>query len=287
MPRIVTLFLLAAAALFLSTAASAQHKVFIPDKFERATKKDENGKLQWDEHKEVQCSSCKGTGKVKCTTCESYPDEATKCPDCGRKEPHEAVCHTCAGLGKFPDPLEQAMCPACLGAGYTVCGFCPGSGILKYPGNPKWANCVSCRGDGFKECAVCKGKRLVDSVKLKPSLAEADGPALKKALTATADLLEKVQAFKTTEKYRDDVKVLEKFFKAGEKLWPCFKQLSSVLDWRMKGVYASSQYQGMGERIGEVLQSTHGNLEYFLKHQKHVLELAVKRVEENEKAAGG
>ena len=289
MGSIAKLVLLFGLGALLAAGAAAQVRYFHPEKYERATTTDDDGLTQWAEHPEIKCRTCKGTGKMECKTCERYPDEAEHCPDCGRKDKKQAVCHACAGEGKFLDPLEKALCPGCQGAGYVMCGCCPGSGLLKLGDNAKrWSNCIGCRGDGSFKCLVCKGKRTVPVAKLKPSLKQADAATLQQALETTDKMLADLGAFSATpKKARKDEKKLGKIFKQGEKLYPPLKVMPKQLKTLMKWTYAGSSYQGQEERETQSLTRIKKSCEYFLQHQKRILGLALKRAEANEKLAAG
>ena len=289
MERMTTWFAAIGLALALAAGGPAQVRYFHPEKYDRATTKDEAARVQWAAHQYIQCPTRRGTGTMKGTPCERYPDEAEKCPDCGRQEAREAVCHACAGTGSFLDPLEWALCPGCRGAGRVVCAFCPGSGILKLGDNAKrWSACVSCRGDGWFECMVCKGARKVPSAKLKPSLQEADSKELKEALETTDETLQAVTAFEPAAKNaRKEVKELLKAIKTGEKVHPSLKEMPKLAKDLMKMAYASSQYQGQTEREAAALARMKDSVEFYLQHQKRILELALARAEANEALDGG
>lgn len=277
-----------AAVLVPGAALSAQDefKFAHPEKFERATKTDDAGLVQWADH-DVKCPGCRGVGKLKCPTCESYPDEATKCPDCNRNKERQATCRACAGTGQFPDPLTKALCPACQGAGNTICGWCPGSGLLRYGDDKKFTNCAACRGKGFSKCVVCNGQRLVDGAAIKPSLKDANAATLAKALASTDEALKALTAFAPTGKNtRKDTKELARLLGLAQAVHPALKKTPEVLDDLMGMVAASSSYQGLGEREAAALGRIKASAEYYLKHQKRILELAHKRAEANEKVAG-
>jgi hypothetical protein len=282
--KTLTLLLSFAVLVLCAARAEAQVRHFSPDRFERATVTDAEGRIQWAEHAEVKCPTCTGTGKHKCTTCERFPDEATKCPDCGKKEAKEAVCHACAGTGRFPDPLEKALCPGCMGAGHIVCGNCPGTGILKVGDDKRWSDCPGCRGDGFFKCPACNGARLVGVASLKPSLKDANAATLQKALKQTDELIKELAAFTPQAKNsRKESKELAKIIQSGDKLYPALKPTSKALDELMKWTFPGANFQGQAEREVQSMQRMQASVDYYLKHQKRMMELALKRAEANEK----
>jgi hypothetical protein len=256
-----------------------------PEKYERATKTDDKGLVQWAEHKPPKCQTCSGTGKTKCTTCERFPEEATKCPDCKRDEAKESVCMACAGTGEFPDPLVKAPCPGCYMSGRIVCASCPGSGALKLGDDKRWSNCIGCRGAGWTKCGVCDGKRLVDTAAVKPSLKDANAAALSKAMATTDEALKAMTAFGQPkgDKTRKDVKELARILLIAQGVYPPLKKAPKVLDDLMATAYAASGYQGQAEREVHALMRVKESADYFLKHQRRMLELALKRAEANEK----
>lgn len=281
-------WLLVVVALLLGAAPRAQDgfKTLIPEKIERATTTDDKGMQQWAEWKDVKCPACSGKGKIKCPTCERHPDESTKCPDCNRSKEREAICHACGGTGQLPDPLEKALCPGCLGCGSIVCSFCPGSGLLKLGEDAKWSACPACRGKGFEKCAVCNGARFVEMAALKPSLKEANAAALTKALTTTDETLKAVGAFTPEAKNsRKEIKELLRVIALGQQLYPALKRVPKAADERMATAFAGTGYQGQAEREAGAMNQIKNGAEYYLKHQKRMLELAKKRAEANEKLA--
>lgn len=281
------LWFIAAFVTAFAADAPAQVRHFHPEKFERATKTDSEGYVQWAEHEKVRCPTCQGTGKMKCKICERYPEEATKCPGCDRNEAKEAVCHACAGTGSFLDPLEHSVCPGCQGGARIICGSCPGSGILKLgTGAKRWSNCIGCRGDGHIECPICKGTRTATGAKLKPSLRDAPSDQLKKAMASADATLKAVTAFKPKAKNtRKEIKELLKAAKLGEKTFPPIKEFPKLVKELMKMTYAGSNYMGQAERELHAMERLKNSLDYYLMVQQRAMELALKRAEANEKLA--
>ena len=267
-------------------AASAQDIRYVhPEKYERATKTEENGLVQWAEHAEIKCQTCSGTGKMKCPTCERFYEDATFCIECKRTK--EAVCRVCAGEGHFPDPLQKALCPGCQGAGFLLCGLCSGGGRIKSDtGGDRWSTCPGCRGEGGWKCGACGGARLVDSVQLKPSLAEANLATLTKAMATTDEALAGLGKWSPADQTaRKAVKDLVKQMKIAEGVYPPLKKVQKALEDAMSKTAGGSQYQGQEEREGELMGGVKNSTVYFLQHQRRMLELCKKRQEANAKLA--
>lgn len=275
--------------LLLSSFVAGQKQVeiryVIPDKFERATTTDDKGLLQWAAYKPEKCQTCVGTGKTKCSTCERFPDEAKICIECKRTKEREVPCRSCAGLGHWPDPLEKVHCPECFAAGFVVCLLCAGGGQIKTEGGgDRFAPCSMCRGEGGFKCATCNGARLCETAALKPSLKDANAAALAKAIAQTEQLLTQVAAFTPTGKgTRKEVKDLVKIYTSAQALYPPLKRTPKALEDIMGKVAGGNQFQGHEEREANTLNQFKASSEYFLKHQKRMLELAHKRAEANEK----
>jgi hypothetical protein len=271
-------------AFCLVAQATAQDLRFVhPEKFERATKADDAGMLQWDVHKEEKCPTCAGTGKMKCMTCERFFDDAPHCIECKRTK--EAVCRACAGAGHFADPLEKALCSACQGAGFLECGLCGGGGRIKSEGGDRFSTCPACRGDGGWKCSTCGGDRLVVAAQLKPSLKDANEATLNKALGTTNEALTAIGKFSPADfpSARKAVKDLQKQLKIAQSIYPPLKATQKTLEDAMSKTYGGSQYQNQGEREGAIMGVVKNSSEFYLKHQKRMIELALKRLEANAK----
>lgn len=268
-----------------SAAVTGQELLFVhPEKFERATKTDEAGLVQWDEHAKVECTTCKGKGKMKCITCARFKDEIKTCAECGRNPDRETVCRACAGLGHFSDPLEKVLCPGCQGAGFLECQQCGGALISFMNDKGKMGDCVVCRGKVIK-CSVCDGKRLVEVATLKPSLRDANAKDLKAAIETTTQLLTALGTFapKGGESFRKEGKELVKHFAIGEKLFAPIKREMKALDDYVSKMGGLSAYQGHEEKEARATAMFKSTAEYYLKHQKRMMELCLKRAEANEK----
>jgi hypothetical protein len=163
--------------------------------------------------------------------------------------------------------------------------LCSGGGAIKTDGcGDRWQKCVGCRGDGGLKCGTCNGNRLVEVAALKPSLKEANAASLTKALATTEQMLTALQAFAPSgNNTRKEVKELQKIYSGGQDVFPPMKRINKALDEVMGKVYAGSQFQESEQREANTLNTFKSHSEYYLKHQKRMMELALKRAEANEK----
>lgn len=275
----------------LAVVTTAQKKEAVeiryisPERYERATTTDDKGLVQWAEHKQEKCQTCNGSTKTKCSTCDRFSEEAKFCIECKLNKERETACRSCCGVGYWPDPLEKAHCPECMGAGFALCLLCGGGGRIKVDsGGDRWTKCTMCSGEGGWKCAVCSGARLVETAALKPSLKDANAATLTKAIATTEQLLKDLAAFTPSAKNtRKEVKELVKIYGTGAAVYPPLKRIGKALEDVMSKVYGGNQYQGFEEREANTMAQFKANSEYFLKHQRRMLELAHKRAEANEK----
>lgn len=284
MPVIARLFTFVLACWF-AVAIGAQQKVLIPEKIERATVTDDKGVASWAEWKAEKCPNCSGTGKTKCTVCERFADDAKNCPDCKRVESRETVCRMCAGEGTLADPLHKVGCPGCLGAAFLLCTICGGGGRLRIGGDKIWSNCPGCRGDGAFKCGACNGSRLVEPAALKPAMKDASVKDLTKAMAVTDQALKDLASLTPAggDKARKDVKALVKTFDTAGAIFPPLKRFGKPFEDYMGKIYAGKQFQGAAENEANTIKAVKESAEYYLKHQKRMLELAHKRAEANAK----
>lgn len=261
----------------------------IPEKMERATKADAAGMLQWVEWEKPKCPTCKGTGKTVCSFCYRFLDDVKTCIECKRTKEREAVCRVCAGAGTIPDPLEKALCPGCLGAGFQPCLVCGGPGIQKITGGgDKPTACVACRGTGGFKCAVCNGERLVEVAAVKPNLADGKVADLKKAIAAAEQVLAALDTFAPTgNNSRKEVKELESAIAPAAAWFPPFKRMPKAIEAFMGKLYAGNQFVGYQEVQANGMGLWKANGVYYLKLQKRMLELSLKRAEANAATAEG
>ena len=260
-------------------------RYFHPEKYERATKTDDKGLIQWDEHKAEKCPTCSGTGKAKCTTCVRFSEDSTVCPECKRNKDREVVCRACAGTGSMADPLEKALCSGCMGASFLLCMVCHGGGRLRVDKAKQWSDCPGCRGEGGYKCTTCTGSRLVETAAVKPTLKDGTPANLVKAIATTDQALKELTIFNPAggDKARKEAKSLAKTLDTAGAVHPSLKRLAKLLDDYMGKTYAGAQFQGHEEHEAQAMNLVKGNAEYYLKHQKRMLELAHKRAEANAK----
>lgn len=274
-------------ALAFGSAVAAQDKVLIPEKIERTTAADDKGVLRWTEWKGERCPNCSGTGKHKCTVCARFIDEIDSCVACKRTEEREVTCGMCAGSGTLPDPLEKAPCPGCRGASFLQCTVCGGSGKSRVSGEKNWGKCVACRGDGGWKCGGCNGARLVEPAALKPSFKEAGVKDLQKAIAVTEQALKNVEGVQLVggQDSRKSVKALVAAFEPAGSTHPALKRLAKPFEDYMGKIYAGRTWQGWEEKEAETMGMIRERVQYYLRHQKRMLELALQRAEANAKAA--
>lgn len=258
-------------------------KFVVPGTYERATTTDEEGLLQWAPYEAPQCPNCEGRKKVTCPHCARFEDNK-KCIECEMTK--EATCRACTGLGHFPDPLEKVHCPGCMGAGFFACFICGGRGVQKVTGSgDRIFDCVGCKGDGGYRCGVCKGERLVEVVRLRPSLDRAKAKDVEKAREEVAAALEAAGKFEPSggKNARKDVKDYLKLVKDCAKVLPPMKRAPKAFEDVMKEIYAGSIYIGHEENEANAIRLWKANNLYYLAHQQRLLELALARAEHNEK----
>ena len=268
----------------IATPAAAQ-SYFLPTAYKIATQDDEDGLQQFVESEQPQCVNCKGRTVATCMTCARFENHE-QCIECNMK-PEEATCRGCAGLGHFPDPLEHVHCPGCMGAGFLMCMTCSGRGFQMVEGSgEKKLNCVSCKNTGGWPCGICKGKRLVEIAKPKPDLQRAKLDRLQKAhklvVQLQTDLKDQVWMGKNTRK---DVKNYIKMLKPAASVLPPLKRTGKTFENLIKKTQAGSVFQGYAEREQATIKQWIERNLYYLQHQQHLLELAIARVEHNEKVA--
>lgn len=274
-------------AFLFAGAVVGQNKVLIPEKIERATVADANGVQQWGPWQAAKCPNCEGKRKVKCPTCERFPDEVKSCIECQRNEKREADCRLCAGAGELPDPLDKVSCPGCRGAGFFLCTICAGAGKLRIGGDKNFGDCVGCRGAGGWKCGACNGARLVEPAALKPAFPSASAKDLAKAAAAADAALKELEALTPAggDKARKEVKAMVKAFDAAGAVFPPLKRLGKPFEEYMSKIYAGKQFQGSAENEAQTMTMVKTGAEYYLKHQKRMIELSQKRAEANAKAA--
>jgi hypothetical protein len=257
-----------------------------PDKFERATKDDAQGLAQWVEWKnDEKCPNCNGAKLVDCPHCARLEGNK-KCIECQLKK--KAPCRACGGLGVLPDPLDKVLCPGCMGAGFFPCIPCHGGGQIKIEGSGEHKfDCPSCKGEGGFKCTVCNGARYVEPASFKPSLKECTNV---QQLTKTRDQLD--ETLKALGSFAPDGKNSRKDTKefariaglAPAALGP-MKRVGKACEDVMAKVFMASGFKGHEEEEVAALNEWKSGTDYYLKQQKHVLELCIARAEHNAKVA--
>lgn len=289
MQSIKTCLVLFALLFVASAALTAQGaRYLVPERIERKTEAGDDGKQVWVKWEAPACGSCKGSGKAVCATCARYPKTDKHCPECQRKDKAKLMtaCRACAGKGKIADPLDEVPCAGCLGSGIFLCTICGGRGEITIGSAKRSSKCPGCRGKGKYDCGGCKGKRVMSSLVVKPSLREAPLDKLQKADKAVDEAMKRFAAFSPVggTKARKEVKELGKAYDALKKLHPAFKGMGKSTKNYMSKILAGAQFQGHEQTEANTMNLLKSNTEYYLKHQKRMLELAMKRAELNANA---
>lgn len=288
---LLLLSLFVAASATLSADLSAQGpRLKHPERTERPTEADANGLQQWAKWPAPKCPLCKGVGKSKCVTCERFEKDAKDCPECQRKDKEKQLttCRICIGEGTIPDPLKVVPCAGCVGAGMWLCTVCTGGGQLKVGGAKRWSKCPACRGAGGWKCTGCNGKRMMKPLATKPPIDVAPPDKIKKTLKSIDDTLALFEKFTPVggTKARKAVKELTTAFDSFKKVNPSFKGLSKQAKTYMSKIFAGANFQGHEENEANTMKMVKENAIYYLKHQKRMTELALKRAELNAEKAG-
>jgi hypothetical protein len=289
-------------ALFTAPALHAQREylVPIPSKIPRETVKDEDGMLQWAKYdvkdKKHRCPTCTGEGKAECQLClriEKFADRDT-CPECDnppsldRDKPNFGTCRTCAGEGHLPDILEQSPCPSCVGAAVIPCPRCVGIGGFPQDGSDDLIKCTVCKGEGVFRCSTCRGKRLVETARLKPSLAEADLEDLEEAMEALVETEEVLKELVSNADGRKDAKTWAgKEWRIAFRTFPVLKLATKNAAELSKDHASGPQAQGQAQMAQDAFDRYKAGIDLYLQYQRRALELAVERQKANAAVEAG
>ncbi|MBK8100593.1 MAG: hypothetical protein IPK26_26175 [Planctomycetes bacterium] len=281
---ILLTILLCAASLCAQEPEKIELKMVVPTTFELPTKADDKGLLQFEPFKEEKCVNCAGTKEAGCMLCARLDDNKA-CPEC--KGTRKAPCRSCGALGHWPDPRKKVNCPGCYGAGAFRCHVCDGRTWQKVQGSgDKKLKCAACRGVGIYKCGVCSGARVVDSVTFKPSLEDATVAALTKTKDQIDGLLAALEKFQPTGKNtRKEMKELLGILDKGKDL-PPIKRSPKFLDEMMDKTYGGSMFDGHEDMEANTMKTWIESTQYYLKHQKRLVELCLVRAEANAKVVG-
>jgi hypothetical protein len=193
-------------------------------------------------------------------------------------------CTTCGGSGEPPDPLEQVQCPACWGNGCHPCDRCGNEGSFDLPGyGSKPKKCACCKGEGGYPCGVCRGDQLVEVLRLKPSLGEADLEDLQKAKEALAETEKQLEALTFTGDWRDDAKAYQDTLKAASRYLPHLRKCGREAEDILKRLTKEEQLTNAKESRTRALQRFVTFNRLHLVVQIQVLDLCIARQEHNQK----
>jgi hypothetical protein len=278
---VLTFFLAASAA---HAQAKKPEPFLIPDpaRYERATETDADGLLQWIVFEAERCPNCKGQKTMTCRHCERFDDgDCEDCPECHNTR--KAACRICGGSGETHDILEKAPCPTCSGAAVTRCFVCNGKGsFLVEGGGDRRQKCGCCDGVGGFPCGTCKGERFVAPPKLKPSVGDASAKDLLKAMETLEKVIEGVSGFESGGNARNDIKAVAKILGPASRYFPPLKDANKHFESSTKDQTKGAVWKHYEESVATSAGSFKWSLEYYLTHQKRVIELSLKRAEHNE-----
>ena len=154
-------------------------------------------------------------------------------------------------------------------------------------GGKRDQKCGCCKGKGAYDCTTCKGERAVEPPKLKPSVAEAKAQDLRKALEALAEVQAALDKFESSRDARKDMKAIARVVKPGFKYFPVLKRFAKQFDIATKAQTKGAVWTSYVDNVVAHADLMKRSLDYYLKHQKRVLELSLARAEHNEKVASG
>jgi hypothetical protein len=254
----------------------------IPEKMERATQVDDKGLQVWVPFKAEPCVNCKGSKTMQCLHCQRTEDkELETCPEC--KKTRTATCRVCAGTGEMFDILVRAPCPTCFGAGLTACHVCGGRGRFPVEGSgAKPEKCGCCDTVGGYKCQTCDGKRFVETPAIKPSAAEGKAADIKKAILALEAVAAELAKFESTGDGRKDIKLHDKVVAPGAQFFPPLKRQQKHFEDASKKQNKGAVWKQYSDMVKNQAKDMKQSLDYYLKHQKRVLELCLARAEHNE-----
>jgi hypothetical protein len=183
----------------------------------------------------------------------------------------------------MPDILVRAPCPTCFGAAMTRCHVCGGRGRFKVAeGGKKPEKCGCCDTVGAYKCQTCAGKRWVETPAIKPSVAEGKSQDLKKALAALEGVSAALAKFDSTGDGRKDIKAYAGVVGGGSKLFPPLARSQKHFEGASKDQAKGAVWKAYPDMVKAYATDTKQALEYYLKHQKRVLELCLAHAEHNE-----
>jgi hypothetical protein len=164
-----------------------------------------------------------------------------------------------------------------------MCFVCNGRGKFPVQGDGKKpAKCISCATVGAFPCETCGGKRFVELPALKPSAPDASAADLKKAIEALDAVQSEMRKFASVGDGRKDPKAFESVTAAGGKFLPVLKRVQKHFDSVSKKQTKGEGWVQYKDMVRNQAEWQKYALEYYLQHQKRVLQLCLARAEHNE-----
>lgn len=278
--RILTPLLALVLLVVAASALATQAREKIPDhQFDREVVVDEDGLQQWAPW-DIVCPTCKAVKEIDCPLCAER--DVPNCIECGGDK--RAVCRTCAGTARYPDPMVEIVCPYCRGAAVYPCAQCWGKGSFGVTGNARDEKCRACDQKGGYECEPCDGTRRVQTVQFKKKpLAEADLDDLRELRDELKEVLANLEGFEHDKNHRKTDKAFQSLLKKNAKAFPVLKPVGSMFSEVYKGfVKVGVQYEGFEGKVTHQFYIFQDRAVWHLRHQILVLDKEIARAEFNE-----
>lgn len=256
---------------------------------------DKHGHRIWKPWPAPMCKKCDGTGVSRCKTCAGRVAVSWQCPECRFQVsrprglfdagPGQVVssrkCGACAGKGVRPDPLDKALCAACQGRVVLSCTVCLGKGINEEAGDVPVAKCEACDGAGSFACILCDGVGLIDTIRVWPTLREANQRDLRTALEACHAAFLHVGEINKSDSsvtIQARLRTLGRAYKAMQRYCKVLRPMSVRVSKHVQKMHVRGKRAGRSEAGEEAFSMLAQNLSRYLAHQEAVLEIAIKRL---------
>jgi hypothetical protein len=149
-------------------------------------------------------------------------------------------------------------------------------------GGKKPEKCGCCESAGAFKCQTCAGKRYVETPAVKPSVAEGKSQDLKKAIATLDGVAAAVAKFDSTGDGRKDIKLYTAMLAPGAKVFPPLARAQKHFEDAAKDQSKGAVWKHYADAVKDQGKAAKQALEYYLKHQKRVLELCLAYAEHNE-----